>query len=792
MLTFSHLSADSFESHLKAGRKRPRVREAVSCWQCRTRKIRCDREAPCKQCQDRGVPNDCHYTNSRDRLSAQPRSPRPSKKASPAPSRTPSRTPSRSPAPTSGPVQTPVQQIHTPPDSSSSSRGETPEPSSDIQVPQEPLHALRGNAFQGSACKTRIIGLSHWMAPCNDMTVVKAMLDRSTEFYASRKAFSELKAVIRARNVIHTIPTPAASVGASSLRALLPHGDECESWMAQYFRTYGRIYSVVEADVLTRELERIRAGTLDNPVHISKILMVAAIAMQQDETQRLRGRQLARAVEDAVHAYSRFQKPCIGVVQVLLLLIILKTIAASDTDKMYELLALQGLVTQIVSSMGLHRDPALFSEVTPYYAEVRKRLWASFLRLNLDYCLRSGTQFSLRLDESDCSLPTPTVLRRLDPEMVNSPYEMESDKQYEADMAFNIAAVKLVKIIAPAYQALYSAHPPDSYQLQKNIRASFSALLSDLPLHLRGSTTFDPVQELQQSLLSIPMHSFLSILAVGSTMGTRTDDSQRSQLMGIWDDASAVLHQFQRLTKHTQETNAMACHFLWSDAGRAALTACLIVGKLRRLDHDRIIRHPQHTVCVFQQMLTNTLSNLSTFWHGKFHLGPVAAKLNLILAVILNVTMNLASGDYHPDTIQQILFDDGVATADRLIADMKAALQPQPRLQPPSISVELVTTPSSADPSPDSAVFTTWPADSMAFLTTGPPSNASSAASSPFLEFLAMDFSPALSFSSLQSNLNFSNGGYLEDPTLSPLTPLTPLTPMTSFNDHPSMDSIWE
>lgn len=70
MLTFSNLTADTVESGPQrgAGRKRPRHREAISCWQCRNRKIRCDRKLPCQQCQTRGVPLDCCYNLSLDPL----------------------------------------------------------------------------------------------------------------------------------------------------------------------------------------------------------------------------------------------------------------------------------------------------------------------------------------------------------------------------------------------------------------------------------------------------------------------------------------------------------------------------------------------------------------------------------------------------------------------------------------------------------------------------------------------------------------------------------------------------
>ncbi|KAK3374150.1 hypothetical protein B0T24DRAFT_625781 [Lasiosphaeria ovina] len=783
MLTFSHLNADSFESHLKAGRKRPRVREAVSCWQCRTRKIRCDRELPCKQCQDRGVPHDCVYGFSKDQhLSPQPPASRVSKRSTPASSRHNSPASSRPNTPSlsrQNSPQPPPIQIHTPPDSSSS-RGETPEPASGIEIREPPFSSI-GNAFQGSTFKTRMVGLSHWMAPCNEMTVVKAMLDHSDEFQTSRKSFGELKSLLRARNAIPA-PMPSGMSESSSLQSLLPPRHECEGWMAQYRRTYGRIYRVLEPDVMASEFDRICAGTLDNPVHICKILLVTAIAMQNDESERLHGRRIARQVEDCIHNSPRFQKPCVGVVQVLLLLAIMKTISASDNDKIYEAMALQGLTSQIISSMGLHKNPAYFSEVTPYYAEIRKRLWSCFLRLNLEYCVRSGTQCNLRLKESDCPLPTLTNLRALNPDLAAQGYELESDKQMEADLAFGIASAKLARIVAPVYQDLYSPNPKTT-RLQSEIRASFGSLLAELPAGLKpGAQTFDPVEEVQQSLISIPMHSFLTILSFGKAASDPADSSQRSHLMEIWDDATSVLHQFEKICSTSQDTTNMACHLLWTDAGRAALTSCFIIGRLRRLDLRRIIPHPQHTSCVFQQLLTKALLFLTQLCQSRFHQGPVAAKMNLILAVSLDVTSNLSSPNHSSPSTQQRLVEQGVATAERLIAAMKLTLQPQCQ-QPPPIPADLVTTPSSVMPSPGSSMFSAWPAERMTFL--GHSETSSSAGSTPFLghDFMPLDFPTDVSFSSFMSNFSFptdpTGGMGLDDPTLAP------------FDDSP-MESLWE
>ncbi|KAK3947490.1 hypothetical protein QBC32DRAFT_365742 [Pseudoneurospora amorphoporcata] len=692
-LTFSHLTAATFEKDVGRGRKRPRVREAVSCEQCRTRKIRCDRETPCKPCKDRGHPSSCVYSSHKDRHHHQnptssPRSNKTKATTTKASSRSPPQTPSIEVVP---PIQT-----HTPPESCSSSIRETPEPMLSIDRSLSPFSRLpsplpspRSPRFQisssSSACKTRMIGLSHWMAPCNEMDVVRALLDHSEPFNASRKAFHELKTMLRLHNAIPpTLPNTLSN--DTDLKLLLPDRITCDRWCAQFQATYGRIYTILDPKALTTDVDRIYAGTLSHPVHVSKVLLAMAIAMQLSSSDRLYGRSLARQVEIFLHSSSRFQKPCIGVVQVHLLLIVLKTISASDTDKTYDLMGLQGITTQIVLNMGLHRDPGLFADVSPYHAEVRKRLWWCFVRLNLEYCVRSGTQCSLRLaeEEGDCDCPLPTTADLGGPEgdgiaTSNAILSCKADEQTSADLAFGIAAAKLARVIGPMQQALYSSKASDPAQMQNELRAAYEEMVAELPTSLQpgtGSHTSpaDPIQALQQSVLSSTLHSFLTIINLASTLSCPAHGSQRTSLMEIWDSSTSVFHEFQSLYQSRipsdMDIPSMAGHLLWTDACRAVLAACWTVSRLRELDNSS---HPQRTVHVLQQILTEALGFMSGMWKAKFHLGPIAAKTSIILAVTLNVTLNSSKSNKLDQ--QQALMDVGVATAENLVAELTQALQ---------------------------------------------------------------------------------------------------------------------
>ncbi|KAH8696552.1 hypothetical protein BGW36DRAFT_360381 [Talaromyces proteolyticus] len=649
MLKFSHLNADAFENPKKInGRKRPRFREPVACHHCRKSKVRCDRKSPCKPCQDRGMDTQCAY------------------------SRTKSPAVSESGRPLVSPRSTEIDLLASQQLAPHSSDGEIHDPRSVLPRNLSTVsHANR--AFKGSDFKTRLIGSTHWMAVCNDLPVIGAMLEKTVGFQPTWRIFAEVKSLLRVAN---SVPARVNGDGKKLLN-LLPDRPTCEKWIRRFCETYGRIYHIIGQNCLIAELEEILIASIDaNEVHVIKILLVIAIAMQTDKSERLRGRLMLHEAESRIHTSTRFQKPCIGVMQALLLLIIMKTITASDTDDIYILMGIMGLTTQIALSMGLHRDPALFPGVTPYYAEVRKRLWACFFRLNLEYCIRSGSHFSIRLEDVDCPLPSPIDLLTLNPGTMMESATLLNQAQEATDQAFNIAAMKLAIVRALLHQRLCSTTPLLSSEVRDGMHASFHKILRELPPNLQeGASSCSPIEKLQQALLSVHVHSFMIIITLNCVLGVPSHNSQRGDLYEAWDNSVSILYQLQEVLQSDSELSSVAYHLLWTDLARAALTACLVVGRLRSINLGTTVSNgPPPTLVMFQQLLLKSLDSLSQILAGRYRLGPVAAKTRLILAVATTVTSNLIN-DFGGSEQDSKFFQVGITAAEEVVTEMERSLK---------------------------------------------------------------------------------------------------------------------
>jgi hypothetical protein len=572
------------------------------------------------------------------------------------------------------------------------------------------------------------------MAPCNEMKVIKAMLTGSKEFQASLQEFAGLKERLRRENIVTIhIPSNATTTGGrlspSILLEGLPDKKTCEEWIGRHFNGYGRIYDIVDPATLAADVDqafdslsgdRYQNATAINSVFLLRILITVALGMQLSAPYRLHGRQLGRLVEDYIHRASHVQKPCMGSIQVLLQLVLLKTIMAADTDTEHGIMGSLGLTSHLVMSMGLHRDPSLFEKVPPYYAEKRKRLWACYFRLHLAYCIRAGTQFPIRLEDCDCPLPTPDILQ---PPFTESLLASETirtsanrwclgEEKARNDAYYGHVSAQLANIVAPVHQTLCSTKPRVSNEQQETLQKEFSTLMTHLPPSLQsGNVATDSMNELQRTMLSTGVHSFLLIVSLSKLLsGSGQSPSpqrsaspepataeaflaQRPQLLEIWDYTISILTQFRNMCQEsastgkaasksklktkpaiafkpsTADSSVIAHQLLWTDVGRASLSACLVVGRLRRQEVDRALPfsvrpQQQHTAAIFQQMLSESLEVLLQIWRSKYHMGPVTAKTSLLLAVTATVTENLYTN-----------FDDvlhsGVEAANQLISDIK-------------------------------------------------------------------------------------------------------------------------
>lgn len=208
------------------------------------------------------------------------------------------------------------------------------------------------------------------------------------------------------------------------------------------------------------------------------------------------------------------------------------------------------------------------------------------------------------------------------------------------------------------------------------MRASCHKILRELPPNLQqGASSCSPIEKLQQALLTVHVHTFMIIIIHNNILGVPSHKSQRDDLYEAWDNSVPILNQLREVLQSDPELSSVAYHLLWTDLGRAALTACLVVGRLRSINLETIVSNsPPPTLVMFQQLLLKTLESLSQILAGRYRLGPVSAKMRLVFAVATKITSTLVS-DFDDVRKDSKLIQLGITAAEEVVTEMERSLK---------------------------------------------------------------------------------------------------------------------
>lgn len=156
-----------------------------------------------------------------------------------------------------------------------------------------------------------------------------------------------------------------------------------------------------------------------------------------------------QAVGSWVKTVTTYAKLDLDFIQVMCLLLIARQAIAYEGDLAW--LAAGSLLREAMM-IGLHRDPINFKSVSPFYAEIRRRLWATIVELDLQAALDTGVPVGISEDDYDCAPPS-----NLDDEdfsfnsttvPVSKPSSLLTRTSFQVSLAHTVGTrIRIVKIV---------------------------------------------------------------------------------------------------------------------------------------------------------------------------------------------------------------------------------------------------------------------------------------------------------------------------------------------------------
>lgn len=208
----------------------------------------------------------------------------------------------------------------------------------------------------------------------------------------------------------HTRPTVRAPAGMDpDLMSLLPPRPTADRLWRTYIDNFESYYRILHVPTFEKEYRHFWATQQGPRYFLAQLLSICAIASCFRDEDRVYQEAQVRTWIEAVRQWLFRADPraqlSLGYLQAHLLMLVAGDVHWMKIDRSW--ISSGGLIRTAISA-GLHREPRDFLRVSPFHAELRRRLWYSILEYDLLTSFAKGRTPTVRDDEYDCELPANT------------------------------------------------------------------------------------------------------------------------------------------------------------------------------------------------------------------------------------------------------------------------------------------------------------------------------------------------------------------------------------------------
>ncbi|OHW95835.1 C6 zinc finger domain-containing protein [Colletotrichum incanum] len=256
---------------------------------------------------------------------------------------------------------------------------------------------------RGCVSKTRYFGQSHWMNAA-DMLYRLVNFARKCESERTTQLYSDLEKCKKLARVIKSRRTPAFS--SISTGKSVPSRELADVLIDIYLRTFESIHRILHIPTFKADYERY----WENPSEASEafiILMQLCMgigATMYDERFTLRSLAIQWFWEGMFWLITPCEKSKMTMtgLQIRCLMHYLRHTANVGCDLSW---IGAGALVRTAMYMGLHREPKAIVKMSPYRAEMRRRLWVTILEIVLQTSIDSGGPPLISMQDFDTEPP---------------------------------------------------------------------------------------------------------------------------------------------------------------------------------------------------------------------------------------------------------------------------------------------------------------------------------------------------------------------------------------------------
>jgi hypothetical protein len=180
-------------------------------------------------------------------------------------------------------------------------------------------------------------------------------------------------------------------LSSTNLGLQIPTRELADELVENYLRTFEGVFRIVHIPTFRADYERFWEGShpSSNSFVILLQLVMALGATLQDNVFSLRPMATQWIFEAQMWLMVPPEKKRINIegIQIQCLLLLAKSTCNVGADMVW---MMAGNLVRNAMFLGLHRDPQSLGDMTIYRAEMRRRLWATVLELNMQFSFEAG------------------------------------------------------------------------------------------------------------------------------------------------------------------------------------------------------------------------------------------------------------------------------------------------------------------------------------------------------------------------------------------------------------------
>lgn len=461
------MSVDPLHRVVPASRRRDKP--ILSCVLCRKRKLKCDRQQPCKTCVDRGLSFSCTYA---------PHVPSPAHE--PKPNNVHDRIDQ---------LEKLVTTLMGSNNPNSSEKSEFSELLSSVREQPSTYSNHPGlgapETVKLDSDATSYTNSNHWSSILDGISELREELDKIPTSAQPRDPYLQ---EIRGPDLLFGQQRHASR---NDILAAVPTKSEADRLLATYFLSMEMQPTIIHRPTFQREYDAFWERPSETPVMwIGLLFSLFALASRFHDVLELDSKDAEDTKDLAMRAakldfYREKLVQCLILanytkcppytIETFLQYFVTEYFRSQDTQ--FSTWMLVGMIVRVAFRMGYHREPSRFTNISVFEAEMRRRTWALIVQLDLMSSVQLGLPRAIQASMQDVMEPRNLKDEDLDENMTELPPSRPTTETTQVLYTLvrnRVQAVfaRIVDLTSSAKQPAY----PDVMELDAALRAVYDEL----------------------------------------------------------------------------------------------------------------------------------------------------------------------------------------------------------------------------------------------------------------------------------------------------------------------------